>query len=320
MRGFYLQRNMGFLCFFFSVGLFAQISTIEEEKELQFQHYFFEALKQKAIKNYTNAIKNLELCEDIKSNNKAVAFEFSKNYFHLEKYFEAELFIEKALKNDPGNIHLLKHKVLLLKAQRKFEEAITVQSKIVAIKPRTAIDLVLLYIQNKTFDKAEKLITEMEENALSSSKLNAFKKYLQNVKNPAKEVEENDDTIANETSLEELKTKFDNDNSFKNLQNLLTKAQETQSYELLLEASNKGLELYPAQPSMYIYNAKALNKLTKYNDAIIVLSIGIDFVMDENSLLLEFYEQFVIAYQGLNNTNQVQKYKQMIKNLNSKSE
>ncbi len=53
----------------------AQTINIAEENNLKFQTHFFEALKQKAIKNYSKAIENLEKCYEIDSLNMAVHFE-----------------------------------------------------------------------------------------------------------------------------------------------------------------------------------------------------------------------------------------------------
>jgi tetratricopeptide (TPR) repeat protein len=53
----------------------------EEQKQLNFQKFFFEALSQKAIENYDKAIIALEKCQNIDPNNAAVYFELSKNYF-----------------------------------------------------------------------------------------------------------------------------------------------------------------------------------------------------------------------------------------------
>ena len=305
---------------FSATNVSAQITNVEEEKDLQFQTYFFEALKQKAIKNYVKAIENLELCEDIIPHNKAVAFEFSKNYFQLKKYFEAEIFINKALEKELDNAHLLKHKVRLLKAQRKFNEAIEIQAEIVKLKPRMAVDLVLLYIQNKQYNKAEKLIAELEKNALSSSKIKAFKRYLNSIKTKEQSIEVKEEKeISTEVSLQQLKKQYNNNKAYKNLIQLLKKALEVKDYTAILEASNEGMELYPAQPSVYIYNAKALNKLTKYNQAITVLSIGIDFVIDEPTVLLQFYNEYIEAYKGLNNAKEVEKYKLEIKRLKQKN-
>ena len=63
-----------------------------EQKELNFQKFFFQALQQKAIGNFDKAINALETCQNIKNNDKAVEFEFAKNYFELDKYLD---YVEK---------------------------------------------------------------------------------------------------------------------------------------------------------------------------------------------------------------------------------
>jgi len=133
----------------------AQTINIDEENNLKFQTYFFEALKQKAIKNYSKAIENLEKCYEIDSLNSAVHFELSKNKLLLNNYFEAELFIDLALVANPKNIYLLQHKTTIYIAKRNYNAAIEMQKKIVQIQPKYSDKLVLLYIQNKEFEKAE---------------------------------------------------------------------------------------------------------------------------------------------------------------------
>jgi len=72
-----------------------------EQKELDFQNFFFEALQQKAIGNFDKAITALENCQSIKNNDPSVEFEFAKNYFELDQYYEAEIYIKKALEKVP---------------------------------------------------------------------------------------------------------------------------------------------------------------------------------------------------------------------------
>ncbi len=55
--------------------------------------------------------------------------------------------------------------------------------------------------------------------------------------------------------------------------------------------SKEALELFPAQPYLYKMNGFASNKLGKYNEAIDVLTLGIDFVIDNTILEADFYEQ-----------------------------
>ena len=62
---------------------------IEEKILLQFQEYFFKSLSEKSIKNYQIAIQNLEECNAILPNDKAVFFELSKNYLFLNRTTEA---------------------------------------------------------------------------------------------------------------------------------------------------------------------------------------------------------------------------------------
>ena len=101
---------------------YAQKINSVEENNLKFQTHFFEALKQKAIKNYSKAIESLEKCYEIDSLNLAVEFELSKNKLLLKNYFEAELFINKALIKEPNNSYLLRHKVAIFSAQRNFKK------------------------------------------------------------------------------------------------------------------------------------------------------------------------------------------------------
>lgn len=294
-----------------SILSYAQEPTvnIKEEKNLEFQTYFFEALKQTAIKNYGKAIEQLEKCNQLDSSSVAVNFEFSKNYLLLKKYFEASIFIENALEKEPQNIYLLSHKVAVYKAQQMFDLAIEVQKKIVKMKPIYNDDLVLLYIQNQNFEEAKNLITEIEENGLKTTKINGYKDYLLKLAEISKvEIQPENDLKNND--IETLKISFAKSQDYTVLNEILVKELNSEMFDFLYVDSKDGLELFPAQPFLYKMNAIALNKLEKYNEAIIVLTIGIDFVIDDNEMEADFYEQFSIAYEKLGNKSEALKYKQ----------
>jgi len=293
----------------------AQTINIEEENNLKFQKHFFEALKQKAIKNYSKAIENLEQCYELDSLNLSVEFELSKNYLHLNNYFEAQLFIDKALEKEPSNNYLLTHKVAILEAQRNYKEAIKIQQKIVEINPRYSDRLVLLYIQNNNFKKAEQLIVEIEENALSTKRIKGFKKYLENRKVIVETKEVNEISLPKNVAIETLKEKYNQTKEFKLLKEILSKELTNKLYSDLLNDSKNGLELFPAQPFLYKMNGLSLNKLGKYSEAIDVLTLGIDFVIDNNELEADFYEQLFISYNGLKKQTEALKYKQKAEKL-----
>ena len=83
-----------------------------------------------------------------------------------------------------------------------------------------------------------------------------------------------------------------------------------QQFERVVEDCKNGLELFPAQPFLYKTYALALNKLGKYNEAITVLTIGIDFVFDDAQTEADFFEQYAISYTGLGNKEEALKNKQ----------
>ena len=293
---------------------YAQKNNSEEENNLKFQSYFFEALKQKALNNYSKAIVSLEKCYELDSTSLAIEFEFSKNYFLLKNYNEAQLFIDKALEKEPGNIYLLRHKIAIFRTQRIFPEAIDLQKKLIQTQPHYSDELVLLYIQNKNFEKAEKLIDEIEKKALKTSRIKGFKKFLENRRTPSKKVNITQSPIHND-NIETLKKLYIDKKDFQILQQILMNELQNDLFESLRNDSEDGLELFPAQPFLYKMNGIALNKLGKYNEAISVLTIGIDFVIENNNMEADFYEQLSISYEGLGNKNEALKYKQKAKQL-----
>jgi tetratricopeptide (TPR) repeat protein len=311
----------GFLHKIFLIGIvlissltFAQKNNSVEENNLKFQTYFFEALKQKAIKNYSKAIINLEKCYEIDSTNFAVYFELSKNYFLLKNHNEAHIFIDKALEKEPDNIFLLKHKITIYNTQRNLKNAIELQKKLIQIEPHYSDELVLLYIQNKNFDKAEKLIDKIEKNGLRTTRIKGFKKYLENRKTDSIKVNSKQTPVKNR-NIETLKKLYAEKKNFNVLKELLIMELSNDLFEFVYSDSKEGLEIFPAQPFLYKMNGIALNKLGKYNEAISVLTIGIDFVIDNNMMEADFYDQLSISHEGLNNKSEALKCKQKANQL-----
>lgn len=291
----------------------------KEERNLEFQAHFFEALKQIAINNYGKAIESLEQCYQIDENSTAVEFEFSKNYLLLKNYFEAEIFIDKALEKEPTNVYLLSHKVLIYKQQRNFTEAIKFQKKLIEVNPKYTEDLILLYLQNREFENAEKLIVEVEKNALSSTRIIGYKKYLESRLSPTDSLTEVKTAPINSNNLADLKAQYNSKKEYKILQSILNYESENELFDLLFTDSKNGLELFPTQPFLYFKNGFALNKLGKYNEAIGVLTIGIDFVIENNAMEADFYQQLSISYEGLNNKTEALKFKQKAEKLRSEN-
>lgn len=311
MKGLSLHKSWMIGIVFISTILCAQEPIIEtsEQKDLEFQTHFFEALKQTAINNYSKAIESLELSSGIYPTNVAVNFEFSKNYFALKKFNEASIFLEKAIEKEPANRFLLAHKVAILKAQQLFAKAIEIQNELVNINPKYKEDLVQLYIQNQQIDVAEKLISELEKSGGISSKIAGLKEFILQKRMVTEPTKKDVNTIVN-SDLNSLKSEFSSKKEYKILLEILKQEIALNQFDLVVEDCKNGLELFPAQPYLYKTYALALNKLEKYNDAIAVLSIGIDFVFDDPTMEANFYEQFAISYTGLKKNAEAEKYKQ----------
>lgn len=83
---------------------------------------------------------------------------------------------------------------------------------------------------------------------------------------------------------------------------------DTGAYEDVEEIAADALELYPSQPLVYLTYGVALNKLSKFKDAIEQLEVGIDYIIDDTKMESDFYQQLGEAYAGAGNAEKAQQY------------
>ncbi|MFT5761651.1 MAG: putative Zn-dependent protease [Polaribacter sp.] len=266
-------------------------SNLEEDNFLKFQDHFFKALAQKSIYNYRIAIQNLEKCNELKPNDVSVLFELSKNYLMMKQFLEAEQYAKQALIIESDNYWILEHLGKIYLASSNIKSAIVIQEKLVKTHLKEREKLVYLYFQNNQLEKAKTLLIDLEEANQLTPNLVKFK--TQFLKRVVKKI-----TIKTE-NVQDLIIKFDADKSFDTLRKILTLS--TNNKDLLLAFSNKGLELFPAQGFVYLMNAKALNQNNNHKKAIEQLTNGIDFVIDDKNLEVQFYEELAISYGKLGN-------------------
>lgn len=273
---------------------------LKEENLLKFQDHFFKALAQKSIYNYRVAIENLEKCNQLKPNDVSVLFELSKNYLMMKQFFEAEQYVLQAIKLDPNNYWILLHLSKTYIASNNIKKAIPVHQKIVKQNPKEREKLVYLYFQNNQLDRAKSLLSVLEKENQLSQNLIRFKNQFVKVKTVKKKSETK--------GLEALIKSFETDKSFETLRKILTLSANSNN-SILLTYSNLGVELFPAQAFVYLMNAKALNNNKNFKKALELLTNGIDFVIDNNSLEADFYDEMFKSYNGLGNTNKANESK-----------
>lgn len=80
------------------------------------------------------------------------------------------------------------------------------------------------------------------------------------------------------------------------LKNTLLFQIDFQKYEAAADLSAQGLEIFPAQPLLYLLNGVANNGLQKSGIAIESLETGLDFILEDPKMERDFYEQLSIAH------------------------
>ena len=281
---------------------------ITEENTIKFQEYFFKSLSEKSIKNYQIAIQNLEECNAILPNDKAVFFELSKNYLLLNRTSEALQYINNALLLAPSNFWMLKHLVAIHKKDKNYQEAINTQLIIVEQKPKQRAELIYLYYLNDEYMQALSLIDVFEKEYGLTTRLKQLKNKLV-LRNKPQTI------ISTIDSLPKLISDFElNSPSFYTLKKILTLAikDNIPAYHMY---SNLAIDLFPAQPFSYLSKGRALQLQGKHQEAIDILEIGIDFIIENSLLEVQFYTILISAYTRLNQPKKALEYKMKLQNI-----
>ncbi|AUC85490.1 hypothetical protein CW731_09390 [Polaribacter sp. ALD11] len=296
------------LFFIISLKCLAQDSIpaavdLTEEKELQFQQFFFKALSQKSIGNYQKAIENLESCNQILPNDLAVFYEFSKNYLELNNTLLAKEYINRAIEKDVKNIWMQKHLVKVFVKENNFSEAIKIQQKIVISKSRERAYLVRLYLRNRDYKSALSIMNVLQEENLLPASLKKVKDSLE---------KRNNGVVKTTAVAESIFKRFETNKSYAVLKQILESTEDKPA--LLLKYSTEGIALFPAQPFVYLMSGKALNAKKAYKKALETLKNGIDFVI-EDAMEADFYNEMAVSYKGLGNKSEEKKYKEKFEKL-----
>ena len=83
---------------------------------------------------------------------------------------------------------------------------------------------------------------------------------------------------------------------------------EKQQFDVLAKKADNLTQLFPTQPQFYYYAGLANNQLKNFKRAISILDSGIDFVVDDAALEINFIIQLGEAYSGLGDVSKKEKY------------
>ncbi len=91
---------------------------------------------------------------------------------------------------------------------------------------------------------------------------------------------------------------------------------ENKKYEEASELSLNLLEIFPAQPMLYLINGVANNKLANTDQAIESLETGLEYLFDDIKMEHDFYQQLAIAYNYKGETKKANMYIKKASDLN----
>ena len=91
------------------------------------------------------------------------------------------------------------------------------------------------------------------------------------------------------------------DTNFNIIRKVLLLQIDLKQYQEAEDFSSDNLELYPSQPILYLANGVANNNLNKPDKAIESLELGVDYLIDNIIMEIDFYKQLSIAYKLKNN-------------------
>ena len=91
------------------------------------------------------------------------------------------------------------------------------------------------------------------------------------------------------------------DTNFNIIKKVLLLQIDLKQYQEAEGFSSDNLELYPSQPILYLANGVANNNLNKPDKAIESLELGVDYLIDNIIMEIDFYKQLSIAYKLKNN-------------------
>ncbi|AUC74785.1 tetratricopeptide repeat protein [Olleya sp. Bg11-27] len=74
------------------------------------------------------------------------------------------------------------------------------------------------------------------------------------------------------------------------------------------EKSKEGLEIFPSQPVLYLANGVALNYLSRPNEAIDSLEMGLDYIIEDTKMEIDFYKQLAKANTAIDNLSKAKTF------------
>lgn len=97
-------------------------------------------------------------------------------------------------------------------------------------------------------------------------------------------------------------------NDFEAIKKVLLLQIDLEMFNDAIVLSSQALEIFPSQPILYLANGVSNNKMQHYKEAVVSLEIGLDYVIDNVIMEIDYYKQLSASYKYLNNINKSQSF------------
>ncbi len=91
----------------------------------------------------------------------------------------------------------------------------------------------------------------------------------------------------------------DNFNDVDMIENTLALQLEFLNYADAIELSKKALDIFPSRPKLYLSQGKAFNEMSKFSEALESLDIGLSYLIENEEMEVQFYQEMSKAHRGL---------------------
>lgn len=106
--------------------------------------------------------------------------------------------------------------------------------------------------------------------------------------------------------------------NFELLRNTLLLQLDLGRYKEASALSEKALEIFPAQPVLYLIKGTALNLQQEFKKAEEALTFGLDYVIENENMEVDFFDQLSKTYSGLGNEKKASDFLQRAKEIKNK--
>lgn len=172
------------------------VPTLTVEQQRKYDYFFLEAVRLKVKKEYDAAFNMLEHCLEINPNASSALYEMAQYYIFLKKQPQGQVYLEKAVKNEPDNFWYSQGLANLYLQQNEMDKAAALLEEM-AIRFQDKLDplynLLDIYNRQEEYDKVIAILNKIESRTGKNEQLSMekFRIYLQKKdnKNAFREIE-----------------------------------------------------------------------------------------------------------------------------------